>query len=167
MQQTVWFKRSFPPIEDNGLLPAIIERLAGTPARVEEITRGLSPEQLVLKPGNKWSVKVQIGHLTDLEPLWLGRLEDLAAGLAELRVTDLTNQKTHNANHNATELKTLQQLFRKQREAFVTRLLSATDEELSKSALHPRLKTQMRIIDLAWFVAEHDDHHLASVRALI
>jgi len=167
MQQTVWFKRSFPPIEDNGLLPAIIERLAGTPARVEEITRGLSPEQLVLKPGNKWSVKVQIGHLTDLEPLWLGRLEDLAAGLAELRVTDLTNQKTHNANHNATELKTLQQLFRKQREAFVTRLLSVTDEELSKSALHPRLKTQMRIIDLAWFVAEHDDHHLASVRALI
>jgi len=167
MQQTAWFKRSFPPIEDNGLLPAIIERLAGTPARVEEITRGLSPEQLVLKPGNKWSVKVQIGHLTDLEPLWLGRLEDLAAGLAELRVTDLTNQKTHNANHNATELKTLQQLFRKQREAFVTRLLSVTDEELSKSALHPRLKTQMRIIDLAWFVAEHDDHHLASVRALI
>jgi len=167
MQQTVWFKRSFPPIEDNGLLPAIIERLAGTPARVEEITRGLSPEQLVLTPGNKWSVKVQIGHLTDLEPLWLGRLEDLAAGLAELRVTDLTNQKTHNANHNATELKTLQQLFRKQREAFVTRLLSVTDEELSKSALHPRLKTQMRIIDLAWFVAEHDDHHLASVRALI
>ena len=167
MQQTAWFKRSFPPIEDNGLLPAIIERLAGTPARVEEITRGLSPEQLVLKPGNKWSVKVQIGHLTDLEPLWLGRLEDLAAGLAELRVTDLTNQKTHNANHNATELKTLQQLFRKQREAFVTRLLSVTDEEVSKSALHPRLKTQMRIIDLAWFVAEHDDHHLASVRALI
>jgi uncharacterized damage-inducible protein DinB len=167
MQKTEWFKRSFPPIEDNGLLPAIIERLAGTPARVEEITRGLSPEQLVLKPGNKWSVKVQIGHLTDLEPLWLGRLEDLAAGLAELRVTDLTNQKTHNANHNATELKTLQQLFRKQREAFVTRLLSVTDEELSKSALHPRLKTQMRIIDLAWFVAEHDDHHLASVRALI
>jgi hypothetical protein len=34
------------------------------------------------------------------------------------------------------------------------------------SALHPRLKTPMRIIDLFLFVAEHDDHHLARITEL-
>ena len=41
MQRTEWFKRKFPLMEDNGVLPAIVERLAGTPARVEELTNGL------------------------------------------------------------------------------------------------------------------------------
>jgi hypothetical protein len=46
-------------------------------------------------------------------------------------------------------------------------LLSLTDEQLERAALHPRLKTPMRIVDLAYFVAEHDDHHLARVRELM
>ena len=167
MQKTEWFKRSFPPIEDNGLLPSIIERLAGTPARVEEITRGLSRAALIVKPDNKWSIKEEIGHLGDLEPLWLGRLDDFKAGLLELRGADLSNQKTHKANHNETELKTLLELFRKQRDIFINRLLSVTAAESLNSSLHPRLKTPMRIIDHAFFVAEHDDHHLASVREII
>ena len=40
------------------------------------------------------------------------------------------------------------------------------EQQLIKSALHPRLKTPMRISDLFLFVAEHDDHHLAAVTAL-
>jgi|GEM_PF-4393916 len=35
------------------------------------------------------------------------------------------------------------------------------------TALHPRLKTPMRIVDLAYFVAEHDDHHLSRIRELV
>ena len=31
---------------------------------------------------------------------------------------------------------------------------------------HPRLGTPMRLIDLAFFVAEHDDHHLAQITHL-
>ncbi|WP_222597293.1 DinB family protein [Chitinophaga pinensis] len=61
----------------------------------------------------------------------------------------------------------LLQRFREQREAFVKKLAALTDEDLEKTALHPRLKTPMRIIDLAYFVAEHDDHHLARVRVII
>jgi uncharacterized damage-inducible protein DinB len=164
MQRTEWFNRKFPVIDDNGILPSIIERLSGTPARIEEITAHLEPAVLTLKPNGKWSIKEEIGHLCDLESLWLGRLHDLINGEPELRVTDLTNQKTHNANHNATALKTLQQSFREQRQLLVNALLSLDDTQLLNSSLHPRLKTPMRIMDLAYFVAEHDDHHLAGVR---
>jgi hypothetical protein len=93
MQKTEWFKRKFAIIEDNGILPSIIERLSGTPARIEEIAGELKPDTLTLKPEGKWSVKEEIGHLSDLEPLWLGRLDDLINGLVELRTADLTNQK--------------------------------------------------------------------------
>jgi uncharacterized damage-inducible protein DinB len=167
MQKTEWFKRKFPVIEDNGILPSIIERLSGTPARIEEITGKLKPGLLILKLKDRWSIKEEIGHLSDLEPLWLGRIDDFVYGLAELRAADLTNQKTHTANHNATEIKILMQRFREQRQQFVNKLMSLNDEQLQTSSLHPRLKTPMRVIDLAYFVAEHDDHHLASIREIL
>lgn len=163
MQKTEWFKRKFPAIEDNGLLPCIIERLRGTPARLEEIIGNINPELLSIKVDGKWSVKEEAGHLSDLEPLWSGRLDDLVYGLPELRVTDLTNQQTHNANHNATDTTILLQRFRQLRMQFVIKLVQLSDEQLLNVSLHPRLKTPMRIIDLAYFVAEHDDHHIANI----
>ena len=35
------------------------------------------------------------------------------------------------------------------------------------TARHPRLKKEMRVLDLAFFIAEHDDHHLARISELI
>ncbi|MDB5132749.1 MAG: hypothetical protein JWR02_2498 [Mucilaginibacter sp.] len=166
MQKTEWFNRKFPPIEDNSILPSIIERLGGTPGRTDEIAARLNDAVLTVKPNEKWSVKEEIGHLSDMEPLWLARLNDLVNGLPELTVADLTNQRTNTANHNATETKALLHQFRKQRELLVARLRHLTDDQLLNSSLHPRLKTPMRIVDLAYFVAEHDDHHLASIREI-
>jgi hypothetical protein len=73
MQKTEWFNRRFPLIEDNGILPFIIERLSGTPARIEETAFKLTAVQLTLKPDKRWSIKEEIGHLADLEPLWLSK----------------------------------------------------------------------------------------------
>jgi uncharacterized damage-inducible protein DinB len=167
MQKTEWFNRKFPVMEDNGVLPSIIERLAGTPARLEELTGKLQPALLTWKPGKKWTIKEETGHLSDLEPLWLGRLNDLANGAAELRATDLTNQLTHNANHDTAAIKILLQRFREQRQRFVEKLEQLEVEQLLNVSRHPRLKTPMRVIDLAYFVAEHDDHHLASIREIL
>ena len=167
MNRTEWFNRKFPPIDDNGILPSIIERLIGTPARLEEITQNIDEWILMTKDGKKWSIKEELGHLSDLEPLWLGRLEELMNGMKELRVADLANQRTHTANHNATATEILLKRFRDQRMVFVNQLMHLNDEQLSHAALHPRLRTPMRIIDLAYFVAEHDDHHLARIREIL
>jgi uncharacterized damage-inducible protein DinB len=167
MQRTEWFKRKFPLMEDNGVLPAIIERLAGTPARVEELTDGLPDQLVTFKPDDKWSIKEEIGHLSDLEPLWSGRLDDFISRLPELTAADLTNRKTHEANHNETSLGALLDNFRQERGRLVAKLMSLDEDQLLHAALHPRLKTPMRVIDLAYFVAEHDDHHLAAIRKII
>ena len=36
MNKIEWFERKFGQQEENGILPGIIERLSGTPARLEE-----------------------------------------------------------------------------------------------------------------------------------
>lgn len=167
MERTAWFQRKFPVIEDNGQLPAILERLAGTPVRAEAMVRGLSADVLIAKPGGRWSVKEELGHLGDLEPLWLNRMDDFIRKSGELTVADLTNQQTHNARHNDTDTAILLQRFSNLRQQLVSKLSGMDDTQLENTALHPRLKTPMRVIDLAYFVAEHDDHHLAAIRELM
>src|ERR1700739_1964396 len=115
MQRTEWFKRKFPLIEDNGTFPSIIERLTGTPARLEEMMKGLPDDLLTIKPAGKWSIKEEIGHLSDLEALWSSRVDVFVNRLPELTVADLTNRKPHEANHNAASLKELLSYFRQVR----------------------------------------------------
>jgi len=166
MSQVKWFERTFDFSHDQNIFPFIMERLAGTPARLEEKFKTLSPAVLTLKPGNTWSIKENLGHLSDLEPLWQRRLNDIVTGEVELSPTDLQNTNTTLAGHNEVALEELLQRFRKIR-SHTMQLLEAIDEAtVFRSALHPRLKTPMRTMDLFLFVADHDDHHLARITEL-
>jgi len=167
MKSTRWFDRKFDFSTEQNIFPSIIERLRGTPARLEEKMRSAPLAVLNDKPGSAWSVKENIGHLTDLEPLWQGRLEDIINGKEELRPTDLANRKTDEANHNAKSLEELLSGFRQIRAQTVSMLEKIDEQTIFKSALHPRLKTPMRTMDLFLFVAEHDDHHLARITELL
>ncbi|SRR5260221_7462320 len=166
-QVPIWFERKFDfsfPVE---LLLNLRARLRGTPARLEETLRGRSHEILIRKVQEKWSAQEHAGHVLDLEPLWLARVGDYVAGRDQLTVADLTNRKTDEANHNACALEKILTEFRAARE----RLLKRVDElDASLFALaipHPRLKTPMRLVDHLYFVAEHDDHHLARIWELL
>jgi len=167
MKRTPWVDRKFSNIEDNALLPSIIERLDGTFVRISDKISRTNPELQTVKKNGKWSIREHIGHLGDLEPLWLRRVDDFVNGLSEMRAADMTNKKTHKANHNAVDAKVLLQRFHEQRMEFVWTVRSLSDEQLLLHSLHPRLKISMRIVDLAYFVAEHDDHHLADIREII
>jgi uncharacterized damage-inducible protein DinB len=166
MEQLKWFDKQFSFGSAQNTFPEIIERLAGTPARLEEKIKQIPPSIFEIRTGDKWSIKEHAGHLTDLEPLWQGRFQDIVNGQLELRPADLQNTKTDQANHNEKSISDLLQSFRKVRKTTIE-LLEAIDETIVfKSALHPRLKTRLRTIDLFLFVAEHDDHHLATITTL-
>ena len=167
MKQGKWFDRSFNFENNQNIFPSILERLSGTPIRIEEKAKGLSENILTFSLDNTWTIKENIGHLIDLEPLWQGRLDDIINGQIELRPTDLQNTKTHLADYNTAWLQELLSEFRKIREQTIKTLQSINEETVFKSALHPRLRTPMRTMDLFLFVAEHDDHHLARITELI
>lgn len=161
MDISIWFERAFSPVPDNGLLPGILERLEGTPIRLEAKFNAIPPTLFTEKNKEKWSILEHLGHLDDLEPLWLGRVHDIIARKEILRPADLSNTKTHEANHNAAIPNELLAVFKQQRAQLVKAFRELTPEDLLHVPLHPRLMKPMRAVDLAFFVAEHDDHHLA------
>ena len=163
MRRTEWFQRKFPAITDNGLMPGILERLAGTPARLRAMVTNARPR--AAKSG--WSAAKELGHLSDIEPLWLARVQDILQGRPDLTVADLTNRVTSEADHDSHSLPALVDRLEPARAALVEALRGATDDALERFAKHPRLGTPMRLVDLAYFVAEHDDHHMARLRQLM
>ena len=166
-QVPAWFERKFEfsfPVE---LHPNLQERLRGTPARVEEMLRGRSHEALTTKPKQKWSAQEHAGHLLDLERLWLARVGDYVAGSAQLAATDLQNRKTDEANYNSRPLDLILAEFRAARAKLVKRVDELDVSLFSRAIPHPRLKTPMRLVDHLYFVAEHDDHHLARMWELL
>jgi uncharacterized damage-inducible protein DinB len=159
----LWFVRKFDftfPVEQ---YPNLHVRLWGSPARLEEMLRGASREVLIERPGGKWSAQEQAGHLADLEPLWMARVNDYLTDVNTLTVADLTNRKTDEANHNGRKLEEILAQFRAARLRLLDRLGGLQPELFQTTKLHPRLNHPMRLMDHLYFVAEHDDHHLAKI----
>lgn len=167
MRKQPWFERAFPTGLPADLFPVIVERLRGTPARLEDRLGGLSPSVLTRRSGSTWSIQENAGHLLDLEPLWLARVEDLLARRPEMTAADLTNRRTHEADHNATPLAEILCGVRSARSTLVQRLDTVDDAALAYTAPHPRLRVPMSLVDHAFFVAEHDDYHLARITELL
>ncbi|SRR5690606_6982195 len=166
IKQIKWFDRKFNfdfPVE---LFPNIVERLGGTPARLEEKFRMLPSTILTRKSGSVWSIQEHAGHLIVLDELHYGRLIDYKNGETKLRPADLLNTKTNEENFNIKNPDEILKEFRSLRMKFVAELNNINEVQAAAVAEHPRLKQQMRLIDMLYFIAEHDDHHLAAMERL-
>ncbi|MEM9328413.1 MAG: DinB family protein [Bacteroidota bacterium] len=163
MEQIRWFDRKFDFSFQQNVFPSIVERLSGTHVRLKSKIEAISSDLLEIKPGGKWSIKENIGHLCDLEPLWQGRLDDILNRAKYLRPTDLENKKTEQALHTDTDVDDLLTQFREVRSLTLEQLANLEEPDVFKFALHPRLEQPMRTMDLFLFVAEHDDHHLSRI----
>ena len=162
-----WLDRKFDfafPVE---MAPLLLERLRGTPARLEDRIRSIPRAQLTQRDGDKWSIQEHAGHLGDVETLFWGRLDDYDAGAPRLRAADPSGQRTARADHNRRELATIFADFRAARGKLVERLEALDPTSLARTAHHPRLDRPMRVCDTMFFAAEHDDHHLALITGLI
>jgi uncharacterized damage-inducible protein DinB len=160
-----WLDRQFEYMPPPGEYPMIVERLRGTPARVADRVRYIPAGVMTRRPGEAWSVQEHIGHLLDLEALWSIRAGEFLRGAKELSAADMSNRRTHEANHNTRALAAIVAEFTVARQRLVEQLDGAPDP--SSLSFHPRLQRPMRLIDFCFFVAEHDDHHLAIVSRIL
>lgn len=161
-----WLERDFALDAPKWMYPQLVERVRGGPARVEDTVRGLSQATLIHRSGDAWSIQEEVGHLLELEPLWAKRLEQLIAGESLLEAWPGSNVATWKAEYNRRSLEDVLQAFRRSREETVSRFESVGEEIIERSAFHPRVRKQMRTVDLAGYICEHDDHHLARIAAL-
>lgn len=162
-----WGDRSFQftfPVE---LYLEMMERLRGTPARLEDRLRAVYPPLLTRRDCERWSMQENVGHLLDLETLFNTRLNEYLAGAANLHAADMSNRKTYEAEHNRVTLEDILTSFRRERTGLVQRLEELPSDTFARVAHHPRLNVPMRLVDMLFFQAEHDDYHLARISELI
>ena len=166
MQRIKWTDRRFNFDFPADIYPEMIERIRGTPARLEELLNDLSPETLTSQADGRWSMQENAGHLLDLESLVSQRIDEYLAGNTTLHAADMSNRKTYEASHNNVPAASILKAFRTARHDIVHRLESFDPDIFACAALHPRLNVPMRLVDMLFFQAEHDDYHLARISEL-
>lgn len=165
IQQVPWIERKFHFDFPVGLFPVIYSRLEGTVFRIQQLVE--NAEENTDDEANGWTIKEHIGHLTDLESLWWMRLEDFKSGKPVLTAADMANEKTRTANHNEKSYDQLFSDFQAERYKMLETIYWFNETFLSSTSLHPRLNQPMRVVDSLYFVAEHDDHHIAKMQELL
>src|SRR5882762_3790126 len=102
-----WTNRTFQFTFPAEVYPEMIERVRGTPARLEDRVKWIGPEILTKRDGERWSIQENAGHLLDLESLFSQRLDQYLAGAASLHAADMSNRKTYEADHNRVSVETI------------------------------------------------------------
>ena len=163
--QRVWFDRTFAPGTPIESFPEILERLRGTPARVEERVHRIPIDVLRRRHSDRWSIQEHVGHFTRVERLWITRIREYLRGETALTAADMSNTSTEKADFNRATLGEILETFREVRGETMHTLDPLSLEDAARTAHHPRLGVEMRLVDLCTFMAEHDDHHLAMIQA--
>ena len=161
-----WISRSFDVLNPNLSFRGILERLKGTPWRLKGILEAIPRDQYTIRLDDFWSIQENVGHLLDLESLWLQRTRDFIDGKPQLTPAVLSNPQTESANYNTRDIDDIISAFTGHRLVLVNAFEFLRKNGENLQSLHPRLKTPMRPVDLAYFIAEHDDHHLATITLL-
>jgi len=167
METMIWAERKFAFDLPPEMYPNVVERVRGTPARLEDKLNELPREVLTGRPPRGWSIQETAGHLLIVEILWHRRNEDFEAGRSELAAADMKNVRTQQTDFHAMPIESILKDFRESRGRLVAFLENVGDDRVTQAAHHPRLNKPMRIIDHAFFIAEHDDHHLAQMSRLL
>lgn len=157
-----WFDRTHTFGHVPALLPYFLERLEGTILRIDSKVKGVSDVVLSTRPDGKWSIKQNIGHLAEVDTISIRRLDEMKAGVAVMSPAVFEPQ-----DYNPWSIEKVLELFRKNRQASLEKYKALDASLLVRSSLHPRLKVKMTPADLAWFDAEHDDHHLVRINEII
>jgi hypothetical protein len=162
-ERILWLDRGFDFTLPTAMVPNVLERLRGTPARLENRVRGLPEHVLVARDADRWSIQENVGHLVQVEALWSARLDDYAEGRDVLEAARFERRRVDGSRFNEAPLQSILADFRLARGKLVARIEGVDPGLHERRALHPRLQQRIRILDLMVFAAEHDDHHLARI----
>ena len=164
MSSAKWFDRTWSFDLPVAAFGDLVDRLGSTADRMAELIVGATDGQLRAHEPDKWSAKRHLGHLDDLHTLDDVRLREFLTGAEKLTPADRENRLTWETDHDARSVEDIISRFRAHRDPLVAEMRRLSDAQISATSVHPRLGRPLRLIDWAYFVAEHDDHHLNAAR---
>jgi len=157
-----WFERNLKFGDGPEMLPFFLERLGGTLIGLDQKVKGIDNKILSERINGKWSVKENIGHLAEIDEIANKRIDELTAGVAVLSPAVFEPR-----NYNSWPIEKVLDFFKRNRLNNLKKYQTLSHKQLKKSSLHPRLKVQMTPVDLAWFDAKHDDHHVVRINEIL
>ncbi|MCI0751489.1 MAG: DinB family protein [Flammeovirgaceae bacterium] len=157
-----WFERKLTFGYPAEMLPYYLERLQGTIVRMQEKVKNVPDSILSERYNGKWSIKQNIGHLAEVDEVANKRLDEMVKGV-EVMSPAVFEPK----DYNPIPIQEVLTYFKTTRLANLAKYQSLSSGDLLKSSVHPRLKVKMTPVDLAWFDAEHDDHHLVKISQIL
>ncbi|MBL7847489.1 MAG: DinB family protein [Cyclobacteriaceae bacterium] len=110
----------------------------------------------------KWSIKQHIGHLSEVDAVANLRIREMLEGIPTMSPAVFEPR-----DYNPWPIAKVLSHFKEERNKNLETYRSLDAKSLQKSSVHPRLKVLMTPVDLAWFDAEHDDHHLVKINEII
>lgn len=162
-----WFDRQFDSNTGSEYFNEFLQQLDHFPAVLNKLLKSCPIEVSTRKMGDKWSVNENIGHLILLEDLWRIRFRDIKEGKPDMSPADLNNTATDESSFNNMLFEELIKNLVSERHKTIAMLQKMSEEDFLKTSMHPRLHQPMNIIDLMYFVAEHDLHHLYTIQSII
>ena len=162
MNTLPWFERNLTFGFAAEMLPFFIERLHGTTVRIPAKIKDIDDAVLSEKLDGKWSIKQHIGHLAEVDEIANKRIDEMVHGISPMSPAVFEPQ-----DYNPWPIDKVVEFFITTRLKNIEKYKTLSRADLQKSSLHPRLLKQMTPVDLAWFDAEHDDHHLVKISELI
>jgi hypothetical protein len=163
MNRLQWFERSFSFGQPAEMLPLFLDRMEGTELRMAAKLRNVPEHVLANNLDGKWSIKVNLGHLADVEEISEIRIPEILNGISPMSPAVFEPP----VDYNSVSLEELINKFADRRRKTLHQYRKLDVKDLSKTSLHPRLKVQMNAVDLALFHAEHDDHHLVRINEIL
>ena len=148
-------------------LPVLLERVQGTTARLSSLLARQPAEKLLRRVEGKWSAMEHLGHLVTLQDRFTPRVDDFVQRRTKLCDINLQDQVPFLQGQRLRMLGDVLEEFRLKRLEFANRIEHFHRRSLEHFAYHPCQDRTMRPMDMLFWIAEHDDHHLASVRALL
>ena len=162
-----WLDRAFVFDQGPGMFPILLDRLRSTAARATDIVEDESEDLLAARINGNCLVKDHLGHLVDLQIRDERRLNEFLGAAEALSPADVKNRAAEEANHRQKPAAEIIHRLRARHDEFVRKLDVLTEREVNSLAVHPRLNKSIRLLVWIYFVAEHDDHHLARERQVI
>lgn len=145
-------------------LPFLLERMLGSPHRIAALFRDRPLESLALRVDGVPSAMDHLAQLIHLDVRFQERIDDFMLRRPCLCSIRFAEQNELSAAQRDRSPGDVLEEFRLRRSLLVQRLRALDALALRHRALHPCSKASCTVVDMALWIAEHDDHNLAAAR---
>lgn len=140
-----------------------VQRLVEFPQQLSRITDGLTDAQLRFKPANEWSVIENIGHLIDIDELYVGRVDRILAEERPEFPRFEPDPLVATKGYQQMDGHALLQQFIATRQATIDGLSTIEPDELDRAGMHA-VYGEMTLRRLVDHLANHDQKHLVQIQ---